>query len=149
MLHLCHRFRSINTYIDLLKIRLSHGVHPLYSMGSSRARATAANATRASRSMHQCTRDTRPPRIPQSTERFLGCANSTRPVCIPHSPLRDRCPFGGACTKGRHEREWRLKEMEGMRVFEPGPSGRAHSSAEKISPSALRGSIREGSKRSP
>ena len=32
-MHLCHRFRSINTYIDLLKIRLSHGVHPLYSMG--------------------------------------------------------------------------------------------------------------------
>ena len=34
-------------------------------------------------------------------------------------------------------------------MFEPGQSGRAQSSADKISPSALRGSIREGSNRSP
>ena len=39
--------------------------------------------------------------------------------------------------------------MEAMRGFEPWLSGHAHASAQKISPSALRGSIRKGSNRSP
>ena len=145
MLHLCHRFRSINTYIDLLKIGLSHGVHPLYSMGllpsarDSRLRHPREPEHAPTRARHPAPANPRA-RMAAQTPRGPHAAHIRR---IATAVTRE-----GAWTKSRYNTVQRVKRMERVRVFEPVPSGRAHSSAHKSSPSALRGTIRIGSKRS-